>query len=311
MVTSASQERVQESQFIRVHISIPMTREGRLYHRVRDVSDWERVQPNSGSRDEYWLRDLRERRSRLALAKLPRRYRTHICGEVWAEYLAASVGAELGLPVPDVEIVHYQGKSAALIWSFLSAGFDLREGSFLTNSSRRDQPLTLDEVIEHTAMHVGDEEAQAWVMNMVCFDMLIGNSDRHQDNWGILIPNNPDQPARLAPYYDNGSAFGSNLGVNKLRRNLENGWDVFDNGFRYEIGLKDACRPYLSELLAELRSRDNWFAGPVTRLSRLTNATIDRIVMPIPDEVISLEQREFAKRLLQHRRDLIETGESP
>lgn len=53
---------------------------------------------------------------------------------------------------------------------------------------------------------------QRWVEALL-FDALIENSDRHQDNWGLIFdavgrepPNMP--PCRLAPLFDNGTSLG-------------------------------------------------------------------------------------------------------
>lgn len=43
-------------------------------------------------------------------------------------------------------------------------------------------------------------------LNMLVFDFLIGNSDRHQNNWAVLkSDNNTD----FSPLYDNGSSLCS------------------------------------------------------------------------------------------------------
>jgi hypothetical protein len=44
------------------------------------------------------------------------------------------------------------------------------------------------------------------------FDALIGNTDRHQDNWGFIFGLPPDassrRPSRMAPLFDNGTSLG-------------------------------------------------------------------------------------------------------
>lgn len=41
----------------------------------------------------------------------------------------------------------------------------------------------------------------------LCFDALIGNTDRHQENWG-LIWSEEGPTARFTPYFDNGTSLG-------------------------------------------------------------------------------------------------------
>ena len=64
-------------------------------------------------------------------------------------------------------------------------------------------------------------------IKMLLFDLLIGNGDRHQDNWAILfsfddVLSEPQKfQGRVSPLYDNGSSFmfsslDSNLNVKKM-----------------------------------------------------------------------------------------------
>jgi hypothetical protein len=64
---------------------------------------------------------------------------------------------------------------------------------------------------------------KAWIQ-MLLFDFLIGNSDRHQSNWAILIKPSFDKKkisfrVRWSPLYDNGSSlccFINNEELNQL-----------------------------------------------------------------------------------------------
>lgn len=46
------------------------------------------------------------------------------------------------------------------------------------------------------------------VAEIFCFDALIGNTDRHQDNWGLVRSNNT---CYFSPAYDNGTAMGHEI----------------------------------------------------------------------------------------------------
>lgn len=51
----------------------------------------------------------------------------------------------------------------------------------------------------------------------LCFDALIGNTDRHQENWG-LIWSEEGPVARFTPYFDNGTSLGHELLPEKMQR---------------------------------------------------------------------------------------------
>ena len=50
----------------------------------------------------------------------------------------------------------------------------------------------------------------------VLFDALIGNTDRHQDNWGLLW-NSETNKARMAPVFDNGTSLGHEISPLSMR----------------------------------------------------------------------------------------------
>lgn len=58
-----------------------------------------------------------------------------------------------------------------------------------------------------------------WWARTVAFDTLIGNQDRHSENWGFLLYQIPGQRPRyeLAPVFDNGSSFGCGVREGDLR----------------------------------------------------------------------------------------------
>lgn len=154
------------------------------------------------------------------------------------EYLASAIGHQLGLRVAEVQITHYDGLFCPLIWNFCNKDWVLKEGVDLTNTRGGGKyALSLPEIEEalsHTdlpAAHI-----KQYLTDLVCFDILIGNTDRHQHNWGIL---ESSQSQLTAPFYDQGGAFGSSQHPERLKESLtDNGrMSVFDNRFRYEIRL--------------------------------------------------------------------------
>src|ERR1700744_5407356 len=49
-----------------------------------------------------------------------------------------------------------------------------------------------------------------WWAKTLAFDALIGNTDRHAENWGLLRggPNDPATKWTMAPSFDNGPSLG-------------------------------------------------------------------------------------------------------
>ena len=197
-----------------------------------DVSHWEKTRGPGGTQEGQWLIDPQSRRR--ALVKLPGKWHRpegdFATGETWAEMLASAVGRRLALSVPTTEVATFQGREGVLIWDFTPRGGELREGTTLFNKSRR-MRVHIDDVREKLSTIIGEEEALKAVTEMVLFDILIGNQDRHVGNWGYLeFPGSGEKPV-MAPYSDNGAAFASSWLPETIEKQLSNGFERFDKGY--------------------------------------------------------------------------------
>ncbi|MCI0592367.1 hypothetical protein C8E00_10231 [Chromohalobacter marismortui] len=75
--------------------------------------------------------------------------------------------------------------------------------------------LTVSKALAHTGTLTHDWQVY-WGL-CLCFDALIGNTDRHQENWGLIW--SEDGPrARFTPYFDNGTSLGHELQQRKMQR---------------------------------------------------------------------------------------------
>ena len=83
---------------------------------------------------------------------------------------------------------------------------DLRRGSLSDN---------FEVCRSHRVPHAG-----AWWAQTLAFDALIGNTDRHSENWGFLVERGPDgRPSHfMAPAFDNGTSLGFIIGEKQLKQ---------------------------------------------------------------------------------------------
>lgn len=150
---------------------------------------------------------------------------------------------------------------------------------------------------------------------MLAFDALIGNTDRHQENWGLLIrqtPSDSDQVMSLAPAFDNGTSFGHEIQQdkfgtfrdnNKRDRYIERGthhlkWRISDVKKRTHLDLlADILKlaPKTAENIGEICSIDL----DAARDAILKLTTFDH---PQP---LSVERAEFMLTLLAARKQRI------
>lgn len=150
--------------------------------------------------------------------------------QFWTEIIAYRLGFLLGVAVPPAFVAwdSAEGECGALIEWFLDYPGEPEEryapgGDYMTRmipgyDRKRGRQHNLDSVVvlmtalARTKKLVGDW--RAWWCDTLLFDALIGNTDRHQDNWGLLW--STDGQARMAPVFDNGTSLGHEIIPEKM-----------------------------------------------------------------------------------------------
>lgn len=142
-----------------------------------------------------------------------------------------------------------------------------------------------------------------WAKTLV-FDALIGNTDRHQDNWGII--KNGD--VRISPVFDNGTSMGHEIFAKKFHLFETNNYIehyVSRGKHHMKWSLDDNTQGHY-ELLQKLIDRypetDRIMIDCLTKINDETFKNIlDNLVQfKIPTQ-LSTERANFMLRLLKFR----------
>jgi hypothetical protein len=156
--------------------------------------------------------------------------------QFWAEVVAYRVGCLLALDVPPAfaAIDSRRQVCAALIQWFYADGVDrlVHAGDLLQNINPQfDRKLgaahNLDDnkklllMLRFKRSLSPSVDWRMWWANALLLDALIGNTDRHQDNWGFLyrqVAGGHNDSAELTPYFDNGTSMGSELSTERAKQ---------------------------------------------------------------------------------------------
>lgn len=157
--------------------------------------------------------------------------------QFWTEIIAYRIGCMLGVAVPPAFVAwdSSSGVCGALIEWFLDYpdGPDERYvpgGDYMTRMiPGYERKKGRQHNFEHiTALMIAltrtgkfADEWHRWWCDTLLFDALIGNTDRHQDNWGLLLT--ADGKARMAPVFDNGTSLGHEIFPHKMAAFYEPG----------------------------------------------------------------------------------------
>ena len=143
--------------------------------------------------------------------------------QFWGEIFAYRVGALLGFDTPPTFAAYDRrnGVIGALVQWFYDGTLEhfIPGGDFLQSIINPSFDRRLGEAhnlednmhLMRTLTKVGESmrgvDWQNWWLNALAFDALIGNTDRHQENWGLIYSPNFKR-LRFAPLFDNGTSLG-------------------------------------------------------------------------------------------------------
>lgn len=250
-------------------------------------------------------------------------------GEDWSEKVASEIARLLGLPTHRAELAVAAGKRGCAVRSFLTDypgdlvhGNELL-GGFITgydkDKQRGQAEHTFDNIVAVIEKMFPDEkERRAAAIRMVgylVFDALVGNTDRHHQNWGAVLTFRRDEDGfrtlhtQLAPTFDHASSLGRELTDEARLRHLRDGTllryihkgkgGIFENG-----SSKAGMSPIA--LAAMLANRYPEFFGPWrSRIENLSLDAVREIIWRVPGERISEPGREFALSFVVASRKLL------
>ena len=286
-------------------------------YREVDVSAWIVAGPESGSKPKEWLFHpssgsvwlWKESTTNASRGELYRK------GDDWAEKIATELAGPLGVPVPPVELAMRDGLQGTICRDFTAGRMQFDSGAFLlegvipaySEGSARYNPryslgavMTVLQAIEAPPVDALLMSAEGWFGGYLLLDAWIGNTDRHDENWGTL--RSPGSQRRfLAPSFDHASSLGFLLSDGD-RLTLLDG----QQGLTVERWADKARSPFVGrghprsiagDLLSRLPRfvRDTW----IERLDAAM-AEVDRVVNRVPSHRMSPEAKSFAMRLLRH-----------
>lgn len=270
----------------------------------------------AGAGKKYSIRDNGE----YYLLKLPERIRqknrdTSYANSCITEYISCKVIKSLGLDVQEVYLCTYNNDIVVACKDFLLKDESL--GSFLElqnkvnhiNSDNKGVSLekTLQFIKEQEVVKTDEMEKYFW--DMFIADALIGNTDRHSNNWGYIF-NEETNIRRMSPIYDCGAGLFPTLSENEKEMFLNNSSEfnrISKNDPVSVFKLNNARMNYYDTLVNNRKYNyeySNDIAEAIKRIAPKYNREIvHEIIKEIP--YISHIEKEFYAQLLDNRNSLI------
>lgn len=263
-----------------------------------------------GTKDKFWYRDPRS--GRRWLFKYPRKG----TGEHWAEKISSEVAELLSIDHARTELATFEDERGSVSESFVDTSEQLTHGNQLLvrwidgydgkkRFKQTDHTLNnIWEIIEN--IFEGSEcmgQAKMRIGECLVLDALVGNTDRHHENWGLLTRRVNDHfEHSVAPSYDHASSLGREL-LDSRRASLlsTRGVGRYVERGRGAVYLSSDASRALSplELVRRAAAAYPEALQPVLRrIKSLQDGTATDVVDGVPRDWMSGSARDFAVKML-------------
>ena len=270
-----------------------------------------------GSKPKFWFRKLDDAQPRLF------KFARGGTGEDWAEKIAAEVAATLTVPAPGIELAEFNGRRGSISRSFVlqREGWDLVHGNellaaYVSGYQRdlvfRQSQHTLDNILTVLRRVFSDsEQSGAQIKQLAGYltlDALVGNTDRHHENWGVLRRTRVDgsMEETLAPSFDHASSLGREMLSDERERYLREGSiEIYARRGRGGIYVASTDRHGANPLELVLQvapTMPEAFQPWLTRVRALSSAGVQSIIDAVPDTLMDAAAKRFAAALVNYTR---------
>ena len=206
-------------------------------------------------------------------------------------------------------------KNGEAIERYVSGG-DVMQRMIKNYDRKKGKQHNLESIMKYfhaleKAVDLQDGWIKEWA-KMLTFDALIGNTDRHQDNWGLIWKYSPGGKihVRMTPVFDNGTSMGHEMLPNKFHLFDDDAYIeryVLKGRHHMKMNLRDGGRCNHGELLLKMMSRYPSIKSAMLNVLNFTGSDADMILreltgcnVPVP---LSINRAEFMLKLLLYRRD--------
>ena len=271
-----------------------------------------------GSKEKFWYSKPDEKTNWLFKHPRPN------TGEHWAEKIAAEIASVIGIRHAKVELAKFHDERGSVTESFARGGRVLHHGNQMlevaidgynpekkfhqSHHTLENIWKVLDIVFVKSNSFIKSESltrAKLAIVNYMVLDALIGNTDRHHENWGVLLRRVGDGwSVIVAPSYDHASSLGRELrDEHRDRLVAENRVGDYVEKGRGAIYWSENERHGPSPLELVRRAADTYpelFHPASLKLAKIDEEVFSQIVNRIPSDWMTSSARVFAIEFMRY-----------
>lgn len=283
---------------------------------MKDFSFWEEYEgasEGSGRSEKIWLINPDTQQTGLFKFKKDEETTDHV-----SECVASDLAELIGIPCAKFEIGRYRGREGSMSYNIVDQSEKiLIEGVYCIN-------LVYDSFDVEKLMDIktGDKYSLQMIKSaldqlnlfaeflpILVFDFLIGNTDRHQSNWALILN---QEKLSISPLYDNSSSLCAYVKEERVSQYLGADYRMWnslvDSKSRsiLRIGSQEERRPTHLEMLKYLH--DNFYSETKNIVAKIKTYVTEQSIYDILckyDEVLSEDRKKLIQNYLLSKIQLL------
>ncbi len=292
---------------------------------IINFSSWNKYDgfaEGSGRSEKIWLKS---KEGKIGLFKFPKINNPETNQETTehvSEHLAYKLGELLGVKTANVDIGTYDGRIGSMSYlicddkEFLMEGIWFISAKFpkYNSDTMQDEESGKYYCIEHLSAAIPSFIPNKFWIEMMLFDFVTGNRDRHQNNWAILVKKQDNSiNIKWSPLYDNGSSLccyinesdiPALLGKDKVRFNA-----LADSKSRSLIRIdgNKKSMPTHREVVEYLLKNYSVTKEIAKKfLEQLTERNINALLNEYSENILTIERKELICLFLNKKAEILE-----
>lgn len=242
-----------------------------------------------------------------------------------SEYIGSHIYESIGIPVHETKLGIKDGKVVVACKDFRKDAMDFRLDDYNSikndyvegmeeklksvSSSSKDHNVSLEEVevlLNNHPLFLKNPELKQRFWDMFVVDALIGNNDRNNGDWGVLV-NNKTNETTVCPVFDNGASFNTKSSDEQIKKIMND-----NNRFESSVYKSRMCifvendkqlNPF--KYIESLKN-DDCNAALMRIVPKINVEKIKKMINEIPNEVNGIQiisdiRKEFYCKCVEYR----------